>query len=121
MADIEHGWDRVKFPKGMDVVQVVWERVKAEKLPVEAERYDSPDMRWLVALCLGLQQIVGPGRNFFLSCRSAAKAIDRDHTDLAKWLKKLVRDGLLKSCPQEGYRVATRYQYLGPSWKEPPR
>lgn len=120
MADFEHAWDNVKFPKGVDVIQHVWQKVKAGTWPTEAEQYDSEAMRWLVALCLELQRLNGPGRNFFLSCRSAAKALGRDHTDVAKWLKKFVRDGLLKSFPQEGYREAHRYRYLGPSWKDKP-
>ena len=120
MADFEHAWDRVKFPKGVDVVQMVWQKVKAGTWPTEAGQYDSDDMRWLLALCLELQRMNGPGRNFFLSCRSAAKALGRDHTDVAKWLKKFARDGLLKAFPQEGYREAHRYRYLGPSWKEYP-
>ncbi len=120
MADFEHAWDSVKFPKGVDVVQEVWQKVKAGTWPTEAEQYDSLDMRHLLALCLELQRTVGQGRNFFLACRSAAKALDRDHTDVAKWLKKLVRDGLLAAFPQAGYREAHRYRYLGPSWKDKP-
>lgn len=120
MADFEHAWDNVKFPKGVDVVQHVWQKVKSGTWPTEAERYDSDAMRWLLALCLELQRTNGPGRQFFLSCRSAAKTLGRDHTDVAKWLKKFVRDGLLKSFPQEGYREAHRYRYLGPSWKDKP-
>lgn len=120
MADFEHAWDSVKFPKGVAVVQAVWDRVRAGTWPTEAEQYDSEAMRWLLTLCLELQRTVGPGRNFFLSCRSAAKALDRHHTDVAKWLKKFVRDGLLKAFPQEGFREAHRYRYLGPSWTERP-
>ncbi len=125
MADFAHAWESVKFPKGVDVVQTAWANVKAGTWPTEAERYDSERMRWLLALCLELQRINGPGRNFFLSCRSAASALDCDHTDVAKWLKQFTRDGLLKVFPQDGLRAAHRYRYLGPSWKEvsqaPPR
>lgn len=117
MADFAHAWDSVKFPKGVDVVQAAWDKVKAGTWPTEAEQYDSEVMRRLLALCLEMQRINGPGRNFFLSCRSAAKALGRDHTEVAKWLKQFVRDGLLKAFPQEGYREAHRYRYLGPSWK----
>lgn len=120
MADFEHAWESVKFPKGVDVVQQVWQKVKAGTWPTEAEQYDSPDMRWLLALCLELQRMNGVGRQFFLSCRSAATALGRDHTDVAKWLKKFARDGLLKAFPQEGFREAHRYRYVGPSWKEHP-
>ena len=120
LADFEHAWESVKFPKGVDIVQLVWQKVKAGTWPTEAERYDSPDMRWLLALCLGLQRHHGPGRQFFLSCRSAGEALKRDHTDAAKWLKKFTRDGLLVATPQPGRHHAHRYRYLGPSWKEPP-
>ena len=120
MADFEHAWDSVKLPKGVDVIQHVWQKVKAGTWPIEAEQYDSPDMRWLLALCLGLQRFHGEGRQFFLSCRSAAKVLDRDHTDVAKWLKKFARDGLLVATPQPGRHHAHRYRYLGPSWKEHP-
>ncbi len=118
LADFEHAWDSVKLPKGVDVVQRVWQTVKAKTWPTEAEKYDSSDMRRLLALCLELQRFHGPGRNFFLSCRSAANALGRDHTDVAKWLKKFVRDGLLVAMPQPGRRQAHRYRYLGPSWNE---
>ncbi len=120
LADFEHGWESVKYPKGVDVVQVVWQKVKAGTWPIEAERYDSPDMRRLLALCLELQRHHGPRRQFFLSCRSAATALGRDHTDVAKWLKKFARDGLLVATPQPGRHHAHRYRYLGPSWKEHP-
>ncbi|MBC7817933.1 MAG: bifunctional DNA primase/polymerase [Planctomycetaceae bacterium] len=120
IADFEHAWDSVKFPKGRDIVRLLWLKVKAGTWPIEAEQFDSEAMRWLLALCLELQRANGPGRNFFLSCRSAANVLDRDHTDVAKWLKKFVRDGLLKVFPQDGHRDAHRYRYLGPSWNESP-
>ena len=119
MADFEHAWDSVKFPKGMNVVEAVWPIVRAGTWPSEAEKYDSEDMRWLVALCLGLQDYRWPERQFFLSCRDGGKVLHRDHNDVAKWLKMFVHDGLLAAFPQPGRRKATRYCYLGPSWKEP--
>ncbi|MCX7421225.1 MAG: bifunctional DNA primase/polymerase [Planctomycetia bacterium] len=118
MADFENAWNSVKVPKGVDVVQLVWQKVRAETWPSEAEKYDSEDMRWLVALCLGLQVFHGPGRQFFLACRSAGNVLKRDHTDVAKWLKKFVSDGLLVAIPQPGRQSAHRYRYLGPSWND---
>ena len=118
MADFENAWNSVKVPKGVDVVQLVWQKVRAGTWPSEAEKYDSEDMRWLVALCLGLQVFHGPGRQFFLSCRSAGNVLKRDHTDVAKWLKKFVSDGLLVATPQPGRQSAHRYRYLGPSWND---
>lgn len=119
-ADFEHAWESVKFPKGTDLVEVAWRNIPNGSCPPEAVRYDSEDMRKLAALCLELQRSMGPGRQFFLACRSAAKVLQRLHTEVAKWLKKLARDGILKCSPRPGYHKAHGYRYTGASWKETP-
>lgn len=115
-ADFLNAWDRVKFAEGDGIVKSAWEKAQRGEIPAEAQKYDSESIQRLAALCLELQRMHGEGRKFFLATRTAALLLNRDHSDVAKWLNMLVREGMLKRFPSPNCRMAPRFLFVGPSW-----
>ena len=113
-SDFLYAWKRVKAPWGTNRLLTAWSRAKNAPLPAEAETYDTPGVRLLVALCRQLQVCVGDAA-FFLSCRIAAKLLECTQMTVYRWLNMLVVDGVI--CVAEAGRPgrggkATRFRYL---------
>ena len=113
-GDFIYGWPRVKFPKGEDPVTLIFERAKQAPMPAAASRYDSPEVRLLVALCRELQRVSGEAP-FFLACRTAGKLFGVDYTTASRWFFLLRNDGLLEEVEKGSLikRRASRYRYRG--------
>ena len=94
-------YDKAKTPLGSNVIMNAINRVKSSSPPPQANNYQSPKIRQLVHLCYELQIIAGENP-FFLSVRSAARAIDcNGYVTAAAFLNGLVRDGILE-CVERG-------------------
>lgn len=111
--DFLRAWPRVKFPKGNEPIMALFAKVKESELPGVAMQYEQEPVRLLVALCRELQRAAG-GNPFYLSCRTAGRLLDVDHTTAARWLFLLVSDEVLievEKGSQQGRR-ASRYKYV---------
>ena len=91
----------------------VLERIKDANVPSAAMAYELPGLRLLVALCCELQRSARDAP-FFLSCRTAGRLLEVDHTTAWRWLYLMVSDGLLEVEEQgkPGRKRATRYRYV---------
>ena len=110
--DFLKAWPNVKFPKGTEPMALVFERAKATDLPDVAYQYETPAMRYLVAICRELQRAAGT-TPFYLACRTAGKLLGVDHVTANRWLFLLVTDEVLVEVTK-GSRVtgkASRYRY----------
>lgn len=114
-ADFLNAWDSVKFAEGDGIVKSAWEKAQRGEIPAEAQKHDSESIRRLAALCLELQRMHGEGRKFFLATRTAALLLSRDHSDVAKWLKMLVREVMSKVVDAVVNQAAT-WVRIWPSW-----
>jgi len=83
----------------------------ATEQPSEEEQYDSRNVRLLVRICYELQQIQGSDP-FRLSCRNAGALLGMSHTQTARYIHKLVVDGILKVVEEHTRNRATRYKYI---------
>lgn len=84
---------------------------ESEVPPVEANNWESPKIRLLVALCYQLQEL-NPEEPFFLSGKNAGEALGISQSRAAILLRGLCRDGLLKIRAKGTTFRATRYQYM---------
>ena len=78
--------------------------------------YEQESLRDLVALCRGLQAIMG-AKPFWLSTRTAGRVLNVSHNTAWRWLHGLELDGWIETVAKGGtakdpYK-ATRYRYLG--------
>jgi hypothetical protein len=80
-------------------LDVAFAAAQREPLPPVAQRFDSPHVRLLVALCHQLQVAAGD-RSFYLACRSVARLLGCDAKAAWRLLWLLEREGIVK-------RVAT--------------
>ncbi len=112
--DFLRAWPRVKFPKGSEPIARILERALSEAIPREAAGYEQTDLKLLVSLCRELQRTAGSGP-FYLSCRTAGRLLEKQHTTIWRWLFLLENDGLLEVVHRGSQRTrkATRYRYLG--------
>ena len=123
--DFLHAWDGARFPLGSDLAEEAFERAKGSPLPDAAVRFDSSDLRMLVAACRELQRMVGD-QPFSLSCSQVARLLWGRSDDTGEWekrrvqahrlLKGLVRTAVL-TCVRAGKpgppgTPASRYRYL---------
>ena len=116
MGEFLDSYERVTHPEMDDLLETAMERVRTQPLPPEAEdpRFTTPEFKQLVALCYHLSELSVNGV-FFLSCRTAQRLLDlNNHMTPARWLKLLVKLGVLKiSEPgSTDKQRATRYIYV---------
>ena len=94
--DFVEGWGRVKFPKGQEPIQIMFDTAKQaaeDCLPDIALQYDTAEVRLLICLCRELQRHHGD-EPFFLDCRTAGKAtLHRSHPCLPLAQAALHRQG----------------------------
>ena len=109
--DFLRAWPRVKFPKGADPLAGVYQAALAAEIPVLARQFEQPELRLLVSLCQELQRRVGANA-FFLSCRSAGRLLNVDHTTAWRWLFLLAEEGILEVVKKGGQHRANRYRYI---------
>jgi hypothetical protein len=108
-------WDYAVLPFGDAILIEAFEAAqRAGTLDPAFKIFEDEQMRLLCAFCRELQRRVGD-RPFFLSCRTVQKLLGLGSYDTAaRWLRGLVRVGILYRVKQGGLKQATRYRYLLP-------
>jgi len=109
----ELAYTHARTPLGANHLKEAIRRADSEAAPSLANRYTSPKIKRLLAVCYQLQTCVGDG-DFFLSVRDAARILDEKQLKKASAiLAGLVRDGVLqeinKGTPGSG--KATRFRF----------
>lgn len=111
--EFEDIFAKTNAPLGANSLQEAIRRVDSHPLPPQAERYASPKLKRLVAVCYHLQSLQRHSP-FFLGVRDAAKIGGaRGLPQALAWLAGLVRDGILTEVEKgkRGGRRATRFRF----------
>ncbi len=114
LIDFLRAWPRVKFPKGGEPMSQIFSAAVQAEVPEIAAEYEQDGLRLLVALCRELQRAAADGP-FYLSCRTAGRLLNVDHTTAWRWLFLLEQNEVLRvvSRGSQASRRASRYRYLG--------
>jgi hypothetical protein len=111
--DFEDKFGKVKTPHGANPLEEAIRRVDIEPLPSQSNRYPSPKLKRLVAVCYQLQILAGDSP-FFLGVRPAAKIVGiKSNFKASAMLNGLVQDGVLRVI-EKGKRMekkATRFRF----------
>jgi len=111
--DFLRAWPRVKFPKGTEPMVAIFKQANESAVPRAALGYEIDGLRLLASLCRELQRASGD-KPFFLSCRTAGRLLEVDHTTAWRWLFLLAHDRIIEEV-EKGDRTkrrASRYRYL---------
>ena len=112
--DFFSGWGNVHTPLGIDLMETVMKRAKAN--PIPNLPYEQAGMRDLAALCRELQALWGD-QPFYLATRTAGRLLGVDHKTACRWLRLLEIDGWIKTIIKGGTaetpRRATRFRFTG--------
>lgn len=114
-------WDRAKYAIDVPAFHAKLRTAAYGPEPPEADQYTKSEVRRLVAVSADLQSsasAVGMDR-FYLSCRTAAAACGFEgkhgYRSAARWLKRLVADGVLELVEAgvggTASRLASQYRY----------
>ena len=111
--DFAEGWAKVKTPKGQEPIRAMFALAKTQ-IPEVAQRYETPEVRQLVALCRVLQIAAGD-QPFFLASRPAGELLEVSHVQASRWLRLLCLDNVLRVAETGSVQSgkASRYRYLG--------
>jgi hypothetical protein len=115
--DFEDTFEKTRIALGANPLEEARRRASASPMPPQADRYASPKLKCLIAVCYHLQVMAGDDP-FFLSVRSAARILGtKNNADAAKMLSGLVRDGILTEVARgtPGGRRATRFRFSAES------
>lgn len=115
-ADFVEAYSNVDLARCGDAAVIAMVAADAKELPPEAQRYVTPLIQRLVALCAELGRCSAEGTTFFLSCRKAASVLGTsDYKSVARWLQMLVADRLLIEVVKGGPHSnrASRYEWKG--------
>jgi hypothetical protein len=111
--DFREAWEKIKFPIGADPMSEIFARANRQ---LNGEwPYEQSSLSLLVFLCKELQR-TAEDSPFFLSCRTAGRLLEMEHTQAARWLRNIERDGWIKTI-EKGTATsmrATRFRYVGP-------
>ena len=101
-------------PPNGDFLAAALETAQHSLPPEQAEPYHLDGLRLLVALCAELQRQAGAAP-FFLGCRDTGRLLGVPFQRAAKWLRRLVYDGVLQrvSVGSKGTGKASEYRYHG--------
>jgi hypothetical protein len=109
--DFEDTYAKTNAPLGSNSLQEAICRADAGPLPLQAERYVSPKLKRLVAVCYHLQLLQG-NSPFFLGVRDAARIAGTKNLYQANaMLSGLVRDGVLIEAEKGTRKRATRFRF----------
>ena len=112
--DFLHAWPRIEIPMRLNLLEDAMKLGK-ENYPDGVE-YEQEGLRGLLALCLGLQAIMG-AKPFWLSTRTAGRVLGVSHNTAWRWLHGLELDGWIETVAKGGTKEnpykATRFRYLG--------
>lgn len=108
-----HACSSAKYPLGGDAIPTAWNRAQENPPPPEAQQFENPQLRLLVALCRELQILNGE-KPFYLSSYSCQQLFGHaNHTTAAKWLRVLCVLNIIKVAEKGNTIRATRYRFLG--------
>lgn len=111
-GDFCHGWERVRFAEGADVLGAALAEAESTPPPTWAADY-SPACQLLASLCRELQRRARDAP-FFLSAATAGIAVGVDKGTASRWFKAFIGDGALElislGSAQSGR--ASRYRYV---------
>lgn len=111
-ADFAYGWQKVKYPKGENMLKKAVETALAAKNKLNVEtNYDTEEVQLLIRICYELQLLQGE-EPFFLSCRSAGKILGLSHTQANKYLQMIEADGIIHLIKKNTTEYATRYKFM---------
>ena len=111
-ADFTYGWERVKYPKGEDMLKLATQKALKTKESLDVEKeYDSDEIKLLIKVCYQLQKLRGP-EPFWLSCYSAGAILGLSHTEANKKIQMLVADGVIRQVKKNTTTKATRFRYV---------
>jgi hypothetical protein len=105
---------RVKVPLGQDFVEAAWQTACVAPYPPEAKQFQQDELKQLTALCWQMQLAAEDGV-FYLSCRQVQALMKLNAPEqAARWLRGLVRIGVLEEVEKGGPHTnkATRYRYI---------
>ena len=113
-SDFVHGWKRVKWPHGDDIVkQAVDLALKIYTALPELQPYaDEPDIMFLGTILHELQKLAG-NEPIYLASRKAAGIVGISHTHICTWYETFEEDGILKKVQEHTNTTADRYRYIG--------
>jgi hypothetical protein len=113
--------ENAKVPLDAGVIDIAWQRAKANPLPPEALQFSaSKGLQLLIALFRELQKLQGKAP-VFVPTRTFARFMGhKSNSTTAMWLRYLVREKLLEMVEPGGPGTdnptkSTRYRYLGSS------
>jgi hypothetical protein len=111
--DFEDKFGKIKTPHGANPLAEAIRRADTQPLPPQADRYTSPKIKRLVAVCFQLQILAGDNL-FFLGVRDAARILGTKNLHRANaMLAGLVQDGILTEVEKgiPGGKLATRFRF----------
>jgi hypothetical protein len=104
------GLDRVRTPLGSGGLAKALAEVDRRPAPPCAGRYASPHIRRIVGLCAVLHEHADA---FPLAANALADELDAEPGTVSRWLRLLVRDGVLIIVTRSRRGRATEYHYAG--------
>jgi len=109
--DFEDTFAKTRAALGANALEEAIRRADSSPLPPQAERYASPKLKRLVAVCYHLQLLQG-NSPFFLGVRDAAQVMDiKNLYQASARLAGLVRDGILIEVEKGTRKRATRFRF----------
>lgn len=109
-------WPKVRYPKGTDPMGSILAKAREGvfDVPEVAQEFQG-GLRLLVSLCRELQRAAG-SNPFYLSCRTAGRLLEVDHTTAWRWLFWLIQTQIVEvvSKGNQASQKANRYRYLPP-------
>ena len=115
---VMEGLDRVKTPLGAGPLGEALAEADSRPFPPSATRYVTPEIKRAVALCAVLQEHAVQ-QPFYLAINALAEEFDVDAATASRWLRLLVRDGVLSLVKKGNRGRATEYRY-NPAEPDPP-
>lgn len=113
-VDFMHGYERVKFPFGETLKQIIGNIDLDSATPNSLKAFGYGEKNnLLIKICRQLQLKAG-NEPFFLSSRQAGDLLGMHFTEAAKCLKALQIDGVLELTSKGAGLKASRYLYIWP-------
>jgi len=111
-SDFVHGWKRVKWPHGDDIVKrAVNSAMEIETPLVELQQYsEEPEIVFLGTILHELQELAGD-EPIYLASRKAAGIVGVSHTQICSWYEMFEEDGILHKVQEHTNTTADRYKY----------
>jgi hypothetical protein len=101
---------RAKTPLGQGIVEAAWKLAGSEPLPAEAELFETPGAKKVVALCYQLDRLAGR-QEWYLPCRTLAVLADIPFAAAATRLRAFVSLGVLRVVRPHTTTEGIRYRY----------